>query len=288
METAKHRIFVFLPAEVLPDNKLVNIASADAYHLGVLSSRLHVVWALPAGGNLGVGNDPVYVKTLCFDPFPFPAATDAQAERIRQLGESLDGHRKARQAEHGDLELTDLYNVLEKERAGEELSEEDREVHRKGLVSVLREIHDELDAAVAQAYGWPATLSDEEILEKLVALNAERAEEERNGNVRWLRPEFQAPEDAPSQAALPGAAPAGPAVPAAAVGKWPREWPERITAVHAVVSQGGEWTTEQVASRFRRARRTEVQKVLHSLTALGLAARFADDEAPRWQSLTRR
>jgi hypothetical protein len=52
-------------------------------------------------------------------------------------------------------------------------------------------IHDDLDATVFAAYGWPATLSDEEILERLVALNHERAEEEKRGIVRWLRPEFQ-------------------------------------------------------------------------------------------------
>ncbi|MEX1233126.1 MAG: hypothetical protein WEB58_22945 [Planctomycetaceae bacterium] len=44
-------------------------------------------------------------------------------------------------------------------------------------MSVLQQIHDELDAAVFDAYGWPASLTDEEILERLVALNAERAEE---------------------------------------------------------------------------------------------------------------
>jgi len=69
VETAKHRVFVFLDKEILPDNKLVNIASADAFHLGVLSSRVHVVCALAAGG-LGVGNDPVCNKTRCFEVPP--------------------------------------------------------------------------------------------------------------------------------------------------------------------------------------------------------------------------
>src|SRR5690606_30943553 len=60
VETAKHRVFQFLGAEILPDNMLVNIAVDDAHFLGVLSSRLHVAWALAAGGRLGVGNDPRY------------------------------------------------------------------------------------------------------------------------------------------------------------------------------------------------------------------------------------
>jgi hypothetical protein len=77
--------------------------------------------------------------------------------------------------------------------------------HEQGLVSVLKQIHDDLDAAVFDAYGWPRHLSDEAILERLVALNAERAAEEARGLVRWLRPEFQNPQGpstAPTQANL--------------------------------------------------------------------------------------
>ena len=39
-------------------------------------------------------------------------------------------------------------------------------------------VHKALDVAVAAAYGWPADLTDEQILEKLLALNLERAAEE--------------------------------------------------------------------------------------------------------------
>ena len=58
-------------------------------------------------------------------------------------------------------------------------------------MAILKQLHDELDAAVAKAYGWPANLSADEILSRLVALNAERAAEEARGLVRWLRPEYQ-------------------------------------------------------------------------------------------------
>lgn len=64
---------------------------------------------------------------------------------------------------------------------------------REGLVLILKELHDKLDALVFAAYGWPATLADEEILERLVALNTERAAEEKAGAVRWLRPGYQIP-----------------------------------------------------------------------------------------------
>ncbi len=103
-----------------------------------------------------------------------------------------------------------MYNVLEKLKgfaspnrggaregggvpdAATTLSEKEKKIHEQGLVSVLKELHDELDTAVAAAYGWPTTLSDEEILERLVALNAERAAEEKRGHIRYLRPEYQA------------------------------------------------------------------------------------------------
>ncbi len=74
------------------------------------------------------------------------------------------------------------------------LTFKERKIHEDGLVSVLKQIHDDLDAAVFAAYGWPGTLSDEEILERLVALNHERATEEAAGKIRWLRPEFQCPQ----------------------------------------------------------------------------------------------
>src|SRR3546814_7156800 len=92
--------------------------------------------------------------------------------------------------------MTGLYNVLEKVRAGAALTDAEKDVYEAGLVGVLRQIHADLDAAVAEAYGWPADLADEEILERLVALNHARAAEERAGRVRWLRPEFQAPKEA--------------------------------------------------------------------------------------------
>jgi SAM-dependent methyltransferase len=193
VETSKHRVFQFLDAEILPDNMLVALASDDAIHLGVLQSRSHVTWALRAGGWLGVGNDPRYSKSRCFDPFPFPTPDRDTADEIRAIAEELDKHRKDRQAEHPSLTLTDMYNVLEKLRGGVALDDDDRRIKDQGLVLMLKEYHDRLDAAVARAYGWPVDLTDEQILERLVALNAERAEEEKSGRVRWLRPDYQIP-----------------------------------------------------------------------------------------------
>jgi hypothetical protein len=172
---------------------LVIVAVDDGFSLGVLNSRIHVTYALAAGGRLGVGNDPRYNKSRCFDPFPFPDCTEPQRERIRKIAEELDAHRKRVQAQHPGLTLTGMYNVLEKIRTNQPLNSKDKDIHDQALVSLLKQLHDDLDAAVFEAYNWPKTLTDAEILERLVQLNAERAREESQGQIRWLRPDYQIP-----------------------------------------------------------------------------------------------
>ena len=95
-----------MDATVLPDNMLVNIALDDAFFLGILSSRIHLLFALASGGTLE--DRPRYNKTRCFEPFPFPACTNALKRRIRELGERLDAHRKKQQAEHEDRSITEM------------------------------------------------------------------------------------------------------------------------------------------------------------------------------------
>jgi len=178
-----------------------------------MSHRRSVCFANRVGGWLGVGNDSTYNHSDCFEKFPFPAVdtglTPELSDYIRALAEQLDAHRKSRQAAFEAVTLTGLYNVLAKLRSGEALTAKDKLLHEQGQVSVLRSLHDELDAAVLQAYGWtdlgpvpwPAAGQDgaarqawtEALLERLVALNARRAAEEAQGLVRWLRPAFQDP-----------------------------------------------------------------------------------------------
>ena len=275
--TAKHRIFLFLEVDILPDQGLIAIAVDDAYYLGILSSRIHVLWSLAAGGHLGVGNDPRYNNSRCFDTFPFPTPTDSQTARIRTLGEQLDAHRKRQQAQHPDLTLTDMYNVLEKLRAGEVLAVKERATNDKGLVAILLQIHNELDAAVAEAYGWPADLPEAEILERLVALNAERAAEEARGLVRWLRPEYQTRGLKETQAGMEGVAPDGvdAVAPAAKIKiAWPKTLPEQVQAVLAALSGAGHpATAREIAEAFAGGvlmRGPEVSEVLTTLTGLGL------------------
>jgi hypothetical protein len=188
-ETAKHRLFQFLDSAIVPDHMIIAIALADGFSLGVLSSRIHTEWALRAGGTLE--DRPRYNKAYCFDVFPFPDATPQQCASIAELANELDAARKAALRETPGLTLTEIYNLRDMVRSGEPLifAVEDRATRaRAGIVNRL---HEQIDEAVAAAYGWPANLPPSEIVTRLVALNTERAAEERGGTVRWLRPDYQ-------------------------------------------------------------------------------------------------
>ena len=194
--TAKHRLFQFLDTSVLPDAKIVAIAMQDSFDLGILSSRIHLIWAESSGARLGVGNDLNYNHSECFSKFPFPDANNIQKHTIRIIADDLDAHRKRVIDEHAHLTMTGLYNVRDDLRAGikpDNLSDKHRIIFDDGLVLILNDLHDRLDVAVAEAYGWPADLADDQILRRLVALNTTRTEEEVRGEVRWLRPDYQIP-----------------------------------------------------------------------------------------------
>lgn len=302
-ETMKHRVFVFLDKNILPDNMLVNIALSNTYSLGVLSSKVHCLWALTIGSNLGP--TPRYNKTRCFETFPFPEASETQKATIRDLAERLDAHRKRQQEQHPDLTLTGMYNVLEKLRSEEPLTAKEKTIHEQGLVSVLRELHDDLDRAVFDAYGWndlaeqlvglpgattplpdkpeAQAAAEEELLKRLVELNAERAAEEAQGKIRWLRPEYQDPnygqnleQTTSTQAELDTSSQTAPAATATS-GKtaWPKTMREQISAVRNAL-QTGPQTAEQLASQFRGKRQDAVQSVLDALQELGIVTQKDD------------
>jgi len=288
IKTSKHRTFVFLDSSILPDVKLTVIALSDAYFLGILSSSTHVKWSLAAVTRQGIGNDPVYVKTKCFDAFPFPDTTPQQEQRIRELGEKLDAHRKRVQAQHSDVTITGMYNLLEKLRAGQPFTDADRAYNDKALVSSLKQIHDELDAAVIDAYGWSQNISDEEILEQLVALNADRAAEERNGLIRWLRPEYQVGtrQDTAIQGVIEGVTEPEETVAAPAEQKtWPKQPKDQLAAIRDLLrTLGGEWTVEQVMAQFKGAQRQKkaIASHLESLEALGILLSSKEEGAICW------
>lgn len=298
--TAKHRTFQFLDVDILPDDALICIAQTDPFILGVLSSRIHTTWVSATGSTLE--DRPRYIKTTCFETFPFPDATPEQQTAIRNLAERLDAHRKRQQAAHPELTLTGMYNVLEKLRAGEELNAKDKTIHTQGLVSLLAELHDDLDRAVFAAYGWndlaerlvgqpgattprpdkteTQTEAEERLLQRLVALNAERAAEESSGQIRWLRPDYQHP----SAAAAPEQTKTEPDTPddtatAEPIAKtrkhpWPKTMRDQIAAVRETLAEDA-LTLDALAERFSRpsAAKPHIVDVLAALEDLGMVSR---------------
>lgn len=295
VETAKHRVFQFLDADIAPDNKLVCLALNEAFMLGVLSSRLHVAWTLATGSTLE--DRPVYVKTTCFETFPFPIAVQAQQERIRDIAEQIDSHRKRQQAEHASLTLTGMYNVMEKLRSGDTLTAKEKTIHEQGLVSVLRELHDQLDRAVFEAYGWgdladklvglPGATTplpykpeaqaeaEEELLLRLVALNAQRLAEETRGQVRWLRPAYQNPTEAAqahqTEIEVAGEEADTTTTTATAKQTWPKNMREQVAAVRTAL-QVQPMSAEAIAGQFKRSPKVAVQAVLGALEELGMVS----------------
>jgi hypothetical protein len=299
--TAKHRPFVFLESDILPDAMAYAVASDDAFTLGILSARPHQVWALQTGGTLE--DRPRYNSRETFSPFPFPIASEGSVRIIRELAERLDAHRKAQQSLYPKLKLTDVYNVLQKLRLGNALTDKDKTIHEQGLVSILRQIHDDLDAAVFAVYGWPSSVTDEEILQRLVALNSERAVEEARGIVRWLRPDLQnltgaasgtlpdanddsendfdettqtasAQVDKKSRKTAVATEPPRPKSRKLERLDWPKTMDAQAKAVLAALREyDGSATVEELAARFSRANRERIAELLQTLSALGQARR---------------
>jgi len=164
---AKHRVFVFLDATTLPDSRVAAIAREDDYFFGVLHSRIHEVWALATSSRHGVGDDPTYNSTTYFETFPFPwppgkePANDPRVQVIAAAAKDLVEKRDrwlnpegASEVELKKRTLTNLYN------------------QRPTWLDLA---HKKLDQAVLDAYTWPHDLTDDQILERLLALNLERA-----------------------------------------------------------------------------------------------------------------
>ncbi len=127
-----------------------------------------------------------------------PDATPAQRAAIAELAEELDETRKAALAEVPGLTMTEIYNLRDRQRAGQLKDLLETERAARARVGIVGRLHEQIDAEVAAAYGWAddwknGNLPPAEIVSRLVALNGTRAAEEKAGTVRWLRPDYQIP-----------------------------------------------------------------------------------------------
>lgn len=200
LTVSKHRLFVWMTAPTLPDHQLIVFARADDYFLGVLQSRLHEVWARSQGTQVRERESGFrYTPTTCFETFPFPAPAPEQTEAIAAAACNLDELRQrwlnppewtrtetlefpgsttgawARYVHEADERGVGTVRypstVARDEEAARQLSKRTLTNLYNQRPAWLANAHADLDAAVATAYGFPADLTDEEILARLLELN---------------------------------------------------------------------------------------------------------------------
>jgi len=158
-ETSKWTIFLPCPINWLPATGVHVISSSDFYVLGILTSNVHRIWVKAQCSTLK--GDTRYTHNTCFENFPFPQTPIAkQIEAIRKTAIDLHDYRST-QMEKKQWGITKLYNEYFNEPA-----------------SQLHKFHKMLDDLVLKAYGFSKT---DDLLEKLLALNLEVAEKEKNG-----------------------------------------------------------------------------------------------------------
>ncbi len=190
---AKHRLFVWLRKPTLPDSQVIVIAREDDFAFGVLHSRVHQLWSLRMCSWLGMGNDPRYTPSTTFETFPFPWPLNVQREDLssEQLAHE---ERIAAAARELDLKRNRWLNPPEwlteapplapglpaRQVAKDEVSA--KELAKRTLTKLYNErpawldnLHRSLDEAVIAAYGWPADVTDDDILRRLLDLNHARA-----------------------------------------------------------------------------------------------------------------
>jgi len=174
LAVSKHRIFTWLTHPTIPDQQLIVIARDDDYFFGVLYSKIHELWSRAKGTQLREAESGTrYTPTNTFETFPFPwlpgqePRDDPRVQVIAEAARVLVQQRDAwlnppgiTEAELKKRTLTNLYNAQP---------------------TWLENAHRRLDEAVFAAYGWPADLSDDEILARLLALNLARAAQQTGG-----------------------------------------------------------------------------------------------------------
>ena len=201
---SKHRLFQRAGLEILPTDALVVFARSDDYFFGVLHSRLHEVWALRLGTRLETR--PRYTPTTCFETFPFPQPTPEQERAIAEAAKELDELRNnwLNPPEWTRTEVLEFPGSADGPWARYVHDPDERgigtvryprivpadevfakKLKKRTLTNLYNErptwldnAHRKLDEAVFAAYGWNAGMTDEEILENLLALNLYRAAHE--------------------------------------------------------------------------------------------------------------
>lgn len=122
--------------DILASDLVFIIPDASLYHLGVLTSNVHMAWVRAVCGRLK--SDYRYSKDVVYNNFPWPTPTDEQKAKIEQTAQAILDAR----ARYPDCSLADLYDEVT-------------------MPPELRKAHQQNDKAVMQAYGFWGKLNTE-------------------------------------------------------------------------------------------------------------------------------
>ena len=193
---SRHRVFIWCDPVVIPDSACIAIARDDDTAFGILHSRFHELWSLRMGTWLGKGNDPRYTPSTTFETFPFPegltpdipAAAYADDPRAQAVAAAAARLNELREAWLNPPELVRRVPEVVPGYPDRLLPVDDAAaavLKKRTLTNLynlrpawLDHAHGDLDAAVADAYGWGADwragMGDDAILGRLFALNRAR------------------------------------------------------------------------------------------------------------------
>lgn len=205
--TGKHRLFAFYEPPLIPDHALFVYNSGDDYNFGVLHSRFHEIWALSQGTQLREKESGFrYTPTTCFETFPFPNPTGAQREAISETARELNHLREtwlnppewtqsetlifpatvggpwnrwipnADTLDPGTITDAQYVRTIPKLAAKKMVAERTLTALYNKKPAWLRNAHEKLDKAVAEAYGLPWDMSEQDLLAELLSLNLAQAE----------------------------------------------------------------------------------------------------------------
>jgi hypothetical protein len=137
-QTSKYKTFAFLPNGYVYDQKLVVFSLNTFSAFCCLHSRIHEIWVLFMGSSMK--DDPVYTPSDCFQTFPFPEDWETNPI-LETIGKEYYEYR-AQLMQRNQKGLTDTYNRFH------DPDETDEDILH------LRELHQQMDRAVLDAYGW--------------------------------------------------------------------------------------------------------------------------------------
>ena len=138
--------FGFLPPEIIATDACMTLTDATPYHLGILSSRIHMAWMRVVCGR--ILSDYRYSNTIVYNNFVWPAANPYQVMKIFKAGQKI-------------LDVREKYSGSSYAALYDELT----------MPKELRNAHRENDEAVSEAYGLPADLEELAVVEHMMRLN---------------------------------------------------------------------------------------------------------------------